>query len=363
MLIICLLSILTLFYGAYCVFGFLFGKKIYYKIDDTYLPRVSLVIPTYNEEKTIKKKIQNLINLSYPQEKLEVIFVDSSTDKTRETIKEFSEESTLNIILIEENERRGLASALNVGYATASGEIVIKTDCDMLLERSFVERIVKYFSEPNIGAVSGAIKVSSPSNHEIGYRTIFEKLRIAEANLDSTYLFNGFAFRRSLLEHIDERSVADDAELALKIRKKGYKTVYAPDAIIYEHSPVFIKDRVRIKSRRAQGYIRLMCQNMDVLFNPRYGKFGLVIFPANFFMVVISPWLMLLTFFLSFIYLYKLLGLFSLLLTFGFLALILVVYTKSKPRIVAGFLDAQLNLIIGFLNLITKGPYFKWDKR
>jgi len=354
---------LLIFYGGYYLFGFIYGKKIRYRSDDSCLPTVSLVIATYNEEESIAQKIQNTVDLDYPKDRTEVIFVDSSTDGTLETIKSFKKTSSSKVLVIEEKIRRGLASALNAGYSTASGEVVIKTDCDILLEKSSIREIVKYFS-PDVGAVSGAIVISNKSNVEKGYRSIFEKLRTAESNLDSTYLYNPFcAFRKNLIEPVDTRSVADDAELALKIRKKGYRTVYSPSAIAYETSPTSIRDRINQKSRRAEGHIRLIFQNLNLLFNPKLGKFGLIIFPANFFMMILSPWLLVATLILGELSLGVTLGsLYALLLLVGLIALISMMYVKSTPKMISGFIDAQLNLIIGFLKLATQGPSYMWTK-
>jgi cellulose synthase/poly-beta-1,6-N-acetylglucosamine synthase-like glycosyltransferase len=354
---------LLIFYGGYYLFGFIYGKRIRYRSDNSCLPTVSLVIATYNEKESIEQKIQNTIDLDYPKDRTEIIFVDSSTDGTLETIKSFKKRSSSKVLIIEEKIRRGLASALNMGYSAASGEIVIKTDCDILLEKSSVREIVKYFS-PDIGAVSGAVVISNKSNVEKGYRSIFEKLRAAEANLDSTYLYNPFcAFRKNLIEPVDAKSVADDAELALKIRKKGYRTVYSPSAIAYEISPISIRDRINQKSRRAEGHIRLILQNLNLFFNPKLGKFGLIIFPANFFMMILSPWLIVVTLILGELSLGVTLGSFyALLFLIGLTVLISLIYVKSTPKVIAGFIDAQLNLIIGFLKLATQGPSYMWTK-
>ena len=361
---ITLLSILFAFYIGYYLFGFRKGKNVHCAKSEAYLPKVSMVIATFNEEEIVKKKIENTISLNYPKEKLEIIFVDSSIDGTRQIIREFREKSDLNIVLFEEEERKGLASALNTGYALAGGEIVIKADCDLLLDKNSVKEIVKHFSDPRIGAVSGAIRVLNQSSVEVGYRTIFERLRLAEANLDSTYLFNPFsAFRKKLIQPIDRKSVADDAELALKIRQSGYRTIYSPKAVAHEVSPTSAKERIKQKSRRAQGHIRLIFQNLGMLLNRKYGKFGLIVFPANFFMMILSPWLILLTLATGFIYLYSLVGVFlSSIVALSFIILITITYFKSRPKIFAGFLDSQLNLLVGFVKLIIKGPDFKWAK-
>jgi len=353
-------SFTVLFYCGYSLFALVYGKNVKYKRGTDYTPEVTLVVPTRNEEKTIQQKIDNILETEYPKDMIEVIFVDSSNDGTKEIINSFKKNSSMKVALIEEKECRGLASALNIGYAAANGDIIIKSDCDMQLDKDFVKNIVTYFSDPQVGAVTGAIEVANKSDIEKGYRTLFHKLRLAEANFDSTYVFNAFAFRRTLLERINEKSVADDAELALKIRKRGYKTLFAPDAIIYESSPLSIKDRIEQKSRRAQGHILLACQNLSVLFNPKYGRFGIVIFPANFLMMLVLPWLMLSEIVLICIWLLTLLGYAALPVILVIILGISFVYLKSKPRLLAGFIDSQINLIVGTLQLIRKGPKFSW---
>jgi cellulose synthase/poly-beta-1,6-N-acetylglucosamine synthase-like glycosyltransferase len=364
LLFIVLLSVLVTFYSGYYLFGLRYGKSIRYGSSETYMPKVSLIVATYNEEDIIGKKIENILKIDYPKDKLEIVFVDSSTDNTLQIIKGFKETSGLSVQILEEKVRKGLASALNLGYGSAKGDIVIKTDCDMFLEKNSIKEIVKYFSDPQVGAVTGRVIISNECNVEIGYRNVFETLRIAEANLDSTYLFNPFcAFRKDLIEPIDPKSVADDAELALKIRKKGYKTIYSPNAIAYESSPTSFKGRISQKSRRAQGHVRLLFQNLSILFNPKFGKFGMIIFPANFFMIVLSPWLILLTIIFAILYVGFTFGLFNVILFVTFVVLLSsFVYWKSTPKVVAGFLDAQINLLIGIIKLAIKGPDFMWSK-
>lgn len=362
-LIVGILFFVVLFYGGYFAFALLYGKKVKYRKGNlTQFPTVTFVVPTRNEEHLIQRKIDNMLEMEYPKDKLEIVFVDSSGDKTRQIIEKFMQDSPIEVIMIEEDECRGLASALNRGYATARNEIIIKTDCDMILKKDFVYNIVSYFSDTRVGAVSSTIEVLNQSGIEMGYRSIFHKLRLAEANFDSTYIFNAFAFRRSLVEKIDERSVADDAELALKIRRKGYRTVYAPDAIIYESSPTSIKDRVKQKSRRAQGHVQLALQNADMFLNRRYGRFGMFVFPANFLMILVLPWLILLEIGLISVWLYITIGIISLAIILLFVLFISFIYVKSTPRILAGFIDSQISLLVGSLNLLYKGPKFSWKK-
>lgn len=358
--------LLILFLLPYIVYFILFlhTKEIKEKTipKDDYEPTISIVIATYNEEENISKKLENVFQLDYPSDKMEVIVVDASTDNTPEIVKKWMIRHP-NIRLIREKHRRGLASALNLGYSLAKGEIVIKTDCDQLLGKDSIKQIVSNFVDPNIGAVSGRQLLMDESKHETGYRSLVDVKRLIENKVDSIYLLEPFsAFRKRLIESIDKRSVADEAELGLKIRKKGYKVIFDPDAYFYEKIPSKTIDRLKIKQRRAQGHIRLMLSNLDILFNPKYGKYGMIIFPLNFYLVVIEPWLLLLISLVFPIFLYSLFALKGMILCTMFYSILIVSYAIGYPKFFSGFLDSQLALIIGLINLTVKGPSYIWQK-
>ncbi|MDF2956163.1 MAG: Glycosyltransferase [Candidatus Alkanophagales archaeon MCA70_species_2] len=251
--------------------------------------RVSIVIPTYNEENVIIQKLENTLALDYPKEDLEIIISDCSTDRTVERIKEyFRGERGVKLILYHEDERRGLPYGLNKGYALASGEIVVKTDCDAMLHREALKHAIKSFEDERVGCVTGrAVPIGSA--HEKSYRAINTKIQLWESKIDSTIIAHGpfTAFRKKLFVPIDEDSLADDSEISLKIRRQGYKSILNPDVLYYER--VSMKGREDQKVRRASGLIRLLWRNKDILFNPKYGKFGLIVFPFNFFVIILLP--------------------------------------------------------------------------
>ena len=97
-------------------------------------PTVSIVLPTYNESRIVEKKLAGLVDLDYPMEQVEVVVVDSSDDETPVLIRDFfADREHPSLTLIEEEERRGLAPALNEAYAAATNEMVVKTDCDSVV--------------------------------------------------------------------------------------------------------------------------------------------------------------------------------------------------------------------------------------
>ena len=254
--------------------------------------RVSVVIPTYNEEKTIIKKLDNTIELNYPKKDMEVVIIDCSDDETPNLIAErLRDEGEIRLLLDHEDERRGLPYGLNKGYSMATGEIIVKTDCDAMLDRDALKHALSSFEDERVGCVTGrAVPIGSES--EESYRGLNLKIQLLESRIDSTIIAHGpfTAFRRRLLQRIDDDSLADDSELSLKIRKQGYRSILNPDVVFYEKTSE--EGRAEQKTRRASGLVRLMWRNKTLFLNPRYGLYGLVIFPFNFTAIVILPLLL-----------------------------------------------------------------------
>lgn len=261
------------------------------------LPSLSLVIPVHNEGDGILRKLSNSVKLDYPKDKLEIIIVDDgSTDDTCSVIEEFLKTNSVGQkILLLKQSWSGKASALNYAWTRCTGDIVAITDADVTLEESALQSIVKNFGNPQIGAVTGRLCVSpsssSSSVSEMNYRSIFDILRLGESYIDSTPIFNGLimAFRRYLLEKLDSGVIADDTELAMHVREKGWRAIYDPNVISYEFVTESQKVRSKQKIRRGRGIVQSFIRHRKMFLNKNYGKYGLFIFPSEFFMHIISP--------------------------------------------------------------------------
>jgi len=362
-----LLILITFPYSIYLALILYYKKPPVLAITDPEpKPSVSIVIPTYNEESIISKKLDNVFELDYPPELLEVVVVDSSTDKTPEIIREYQKKFQ-NLRLIQEP-RKGLASALNTGYALARNEIVIKTDCDSLLEKDVLLRVASNFASPAMGGVTGKQIVINKSKVEEGYRSLQSRVQIAESCLDSTIIFHGpfSAYRKNLIAPIDTNSLADDSELAIKIRKQGYRTIIDPGIRFYEASQSRFFKRRQQKDRRGKGLNKLLLQHRDILFNPKYGKYGAIIFPMNLYMMLVSPILLLLFFSLGIFFLF----IQSPSMALAVIALIILfIYLGQAERLyflepLYSFLDTQISLIAGIVGLLfgKKDGTWKVDK-
>jgi cellulose synthase/poly-beta-1,6-N-acetylglucosamine synthase-like glycosyltransferase len=258
------------------------------------LPMVSILIPVYNEESVIEYRINNIYESNYPQNKIEIIIIDSgSSDKTRHIIRsKFSE----NVTLITEEERRGKANAINLGLQSCNGEIIILTDGTAIYDKETLMHLVNPFRNNTIGAVSASYDVPNSSESHVSaserkFWTLKDSLRVLESIVYSTSWLSGeaCAFRNKVIEAVDQDSLADDSNIALQFISKGHKVVVNQNARFKERSPTEFSDYIKVKSRRALGGLLETVRFKSFLFNRRYGHFGTIIFPYRFFVCILSP--------------------------------------------------------------------------
>jgi glycosyltransferase involved in cell wall biosynthesis len=254
---------------------------------------VSIVLPTYNEEALIAETLDNLCSLQYPTESLELVIVDSSNDETAAIVHNFfANRKQPALTLIEESDRGGVARAVNRAIEAASHDIIFRTDCDSRLNREAISHAVATLQDETIGAVTGRqVGVLGGSKVETEYRDLQAQNQALESYLDSTFVVHGpcFAFRKRYFEPISADSLADDTEIAVRIRKQGKRILMNPAMQFAEAGTSDLRGRRARKDRRAMGLLQLLDRNRDLL--GRYGLYGWVVIPVNWWFLAISPWL------------------------------------------------------------------------
>jgi cellulose synthase/poly-beta-1,6-N-acetylglucosamine synthase-like glycosyltransferase len=267
------------FFSLFCVFYvyfgyfsllnilvFFFGKKYSYNSSILMNEKnfsVSIIICAYNEEKHIKKRIENLLALEFSKDMLEIIIAsDGSTDKTVEIAKEF-EPLGVKVVSFDVNRGRGITQ--NEIMMIAQGEIVVFTDAETEFENGFLKRIVRYFADKRVGCTVGnLIYVGSDtgiSQAEGLYWGFEKKIRALESILGILATGSGacMALKRELWKDL---TPIDDCDFIspLDVIKSGYRVVYAGDALAYDVPSASIigevKARVRQTSRNLVGTVR-----------------------------------------------------------------------------------------------------------
>lgn len=242
------------------------GKPI--QSDSKYLPSVTLLFSAYNEEKVIRNKIENSLSLDYPHELLEILIVsDGSVDRTVEIARSFKS-SLIRIIAFPE--RRGKLTAINDAINTITNEIILFSDSDNYYKPDVIRSIVKYFSNPIVGAVSGGRNVigeSALGKTEGLYWKYEEFIKKNESRLDSCVGVAGdlLAIRRNLFVSPPTSIINDDFYIALSIIKQGFRVIYAPEARSSHPVASTEKGEIERRARMVAGRYQIIFAGWRIL--------------------------------------------------------------------------------------------------
>jgi len=257
-------------------FLYFFKSRYLHKIDDNYTPKVSIIIASYNEENTIDQKIENTIQIKYPREKLEIIvFSDASTDRTDEIVRSYEPQG---VRLVRVEGRKGKTYCQNVAVQHTTGDILIFTDADAMLEPEAVRKLVRHFADPSVGCVSGHMRYIDRGG-ESWYQQYETLLFRLESLVSSPVGAFGplYAIRRNLHVPIPAE-MQEDLVRPLLVVYYGHRIVFEPEAVAWLCAAPTVEGewrrRVRMVARAV--YSLLYYAPMRALFNPfRYGFFAL----------------------------------------------------------------------------------------
>ena len=249
-------------------------------------PLVTVLIPAFNEEKVIVTTIERILASDYPN--LEVLVIDDgSKDYTAYIVRShFMREPRVGVISIPNG---GKANALNVGLANAQGEVVVALDADTQFESTTISRLVRWFTDPSIGAVAGNAKVGNRINmitrwQALEYIVAQNLERRALSALDTLTVVPGAvgAWRSDVLRALGgfpADTLAEDQDLTIAIQTKGYRVQFDPDAIAWTEAPATVKGLAKQRFRWAYGTLQCLWKYRGITFNPEYGELGLVALP------------------------------------------------------------------------------------
>ncbi len=235
-------------------------------------PSVTFLITAYNEEKSIRQKLENTLGLDYPKDKMEIMVAsDGSTDKTDKIVKEFSDKG---VVLHRVEGRVGKTATQNSAVRMCRGEIVVFSDAASMYEPNAVQAIVKNYADPTVGAVSGMYTYEDKEGTSAGLGTIlfwrlenFIKSRQTKIKTITGCCGCIYSVRKTLYTELPPDIISDLVE-PLTILQKGYRIVFEPEARAIEETAGATKDEFRM---RVRVIVRGMNGMLFVrrLFNPK----------------------------------------------------------------------------------------------
>ena len=232
-------------------------------------PNVSIVIPAYNEEQNIKECIDSVYNSNYPKSKIEVIVVDDgSTDNTAKILKKYKKVKMLS------QNHLGKVEALNFGALNSSNEFIVTLDADTTLDKNCINELVKPFLDDDVGATTGNNKVKNKKSILSAFQNIEYHFSNLIRNSFSIVFRNGVwisgslaCYRKSSLSKISnfkKDTLAEDIDIALELKKIGYKTLIVSTAFGSTIVPSGLKALYRQRVRWWIGTLQAIVKNKEL---------------------------------------------------------------------------------------------------
>lgn len=313
-------------------------------LDSPLAPSVSVIVPAYNEAKTIVDNVESIYTIHYNN--FEVIVInDGSSDSTFEDLRiafqlekvdfALNEEiptqevrgiyksplPTYSNLVVVDKENGGKADALNAGINVAKNALFMAIDADSILEPDAVLKLVKPFLERTdrrVIAAGGVVRIANSCSIEKGritdvrvprnilarmqvleYTRSFLMGRMAWAKLDGLIIISGAMgmFDREVVVESGgyAHSIGEDMELVVRIRRymaenrEKYKIEYVPDPLCWTEVPVNVKVFGRQRSRWTRGTIETLTDHSKIFFSPQYGVMGLLGYPYWFLFEWLAP--------------------------------------------------------------------------
>lgn len=245
---------------------------------ERYNPKVSVLIPAWNEEVGLLTTVKSVLKSSY--QNMEVVIVnDGSTDNSDTMMKKFLAEDGKEFegkIIYHYQQNGGKGSALNKGISLSTGELIVSIDADCLVDKRAIENFVIHFADREVMAAVGNVKIgkvdtfiSTAQYLEFLFSFYFKK---ADSVLGSIYIIGGAAgvFRKEVFEKLggySDTNITEDIELTVRIQQAGMKIVYAADAVVYTEGANDIKSLKKQRLRWKRGRLDTFLKYKNMFFS------------------------------------------------------------------------------------------------
>jgi cellulose synthase/poly-beta-1,6-N-acetylglucosamine synthase-like glycosyltransferase len=236
-------------------------------------PRVSVLVPAYNEENVIADALASLMTLDYPDYEI-IVIDDGSSDATLERAREVAASRIHPVIRVVTQPNNGKASALNTAIQHASGEFFLCVDADSRLSPDAIRRGLPHFTDPRVGAVGGYIEVANADSlltsfQQLEYQLSLNFLRRALSRLAVVPIVPGplGLFRREAMldagGYLEGRDLyAEDADLTVRMLSRGWRVRGESRMIAYTEAPEILFALLRQRYRWRRGIFQALQNNI-----------------------------------------------------------------------------------------------------
>jgi len=262
--------------------------------------KVTVIVPAYNEEKTIATTIESIKAQTYPN--LEILVVDDgSSDQTYAQAKLYEFEETYRSLRVLRKTNGGKASAINYGIHRSQGDLIMVVDADSRLEKDAVMLMVQYFYNPEIAAVAGSVYVSNQNNiwtklQALEYIEGLNMVRNGQAFLKMVNIIPGpiGMFRKTALYKVglyDNDTFAEDCDVTLKLISGGYKVDFESDAVAYTEAPENLLDLIKQRYRWTRGILQAIKKHKWMMVRPTFNPAAFMTMWYMLFEAVLWPFM------------------------------------------------------------------------
>jgi len=257
-------------------------------------PNVCIIVPCFNEEKTIVKTVHSLLRLDYPRDKLEILVIDDgSTDKTFQKAKLLEKYKQVKVF---HKKNGGKYTALNYGLSKTKAEFVGCLDADSFVDSHALKLMIPHFINPKIMAVTSSVKIHQPKGalqriqkiefiFGIFLRKVFASLNSITVAPGPFTIFRKKAFDK--LGPFRHGHNTEDLEIAFRIQSKNYQIANTPNACVYTVGPSSFKKLYQQRKRWYHGLSKNGWDYRSLMFNKKYGDLGVFVFPGIFLSILI----------------------------------------------------------------------------
>ncbi len=263
-------------------------------------PAVTIIVPCWNEERTLSRTVRSILNLKYPKNRLRLILIDDgSTDGTWQAILRFAKYPNVKVF---RKGNGGKHTALNLGLEHTDTEFLGCLDADSEADPESLLRLMSYFEKnPNLMAVTPSIVVKRAQNaveraQKVEYYMANVFVKKMQAFLGAIHVTPGplTIFRKKVFENLGPYRYAhntEDMEIAYRMQKNHYLIEQCHEAVVYTSTPLSIRKLYKQRLRWIYGFINNTIDYRNVLFRKKYGNFALFTVPSGILALLASTFI------------------------------------------------------------------------